>query len=555
MESEETAKQLEYWEKKLVGKYIQLETESKLLAESEQIIHESLLPKPYRVLGPCSICTMDLRMERLNVNTDDNHMVLYDKLNRWDDSERYAEIFDKDMRFVLIYDIRQTQKTTLVGFAGFNFSFEETASDFEVPVLYCYELQVRGEYRGAGIGQKLIRTLQEFMRKYQMTKLMLTCFTENARAVSFYRREGFESDEISPEWYDDSKEHGYIIMSMENSQQQSNSSDISPINPSDNNGDAQADNVLIQPENNINTSVLINESDSNQKQVIEQSIVVEEPVAVVEKLAVVVEKPVAVVEEPVAAVEEPTVVVEEPTVVVEEPAVVEEPVAVVEEPVAVVEEPVAVVEEPVAVVEEPVAVVEEPVAVVEEPVAVVEEPVAVVEEPVAVVEEPVAVVEEPVAVVEEPVAVVEEPVAVVEEPVAVVEEPESVMVAEPASSEEPIVLNKSAYSEEPVVVENFSTLRNAVDLLQENTDSQINKADDQNVPIMTTFIGESNIKTTDDNYNLHHIKQSPQDSIVPQKLNSPVKPSKEGSKPIIETSKKSLQNSKPTKKKSACVVM
>ena len=257
--------------------------------------------------------------------------------------------------------------------------------------------------------------------------------------------------------------------------------------------------------NNVNKDLLISLNDFNNlldheneenndyvSEVIEEPVVVEEPVIVEEP--VVIEEPVVVEEESV--IEEP-VVVEEPVVIEKEP-VIEEPVVIEKEPV--IEEPVVdeliveesfdnevisysneketqteiytepVIEEPVVieeeVIEEPV-VVEEPVVIEEEVIEepVIEEPVVieeeVIEEPV-IVEEPVVIEEEVIeeSVIEEPVVieeeVIEEPVVIEEE---VIEEPVVIeeVIEEPVIVEEPVVIEEEVIEEpvieEPVVIE------------------------------------------------------------------------------------------------------
>ncbi|KIR57129.1 hypothetical protein I315_00292 [Cryptococcus gattii Ru294] len=123
------------------------------------------------------------------------------------------EMFDPTSRFVLAlggtpsgtsdkgppgkrqFDIQEHE---LLGFCEFRFDVEETLSDRLAEVVYCYELQLKPSVQKQGMAKKLIGILEDIGRLRNMEKIMLTCLKNNDSALSFYRHQGFEADEIDP---------------------------------------------------------------------------------------------------------------------------------------------------------------------------------------------------------------------------------------------------------------------------------------------------------------------------------------------------------------------
>lgn len=110
------------------------------------------------------------------------------------------------------------QEHELFGFCEFRFDVEETLSEKLAEVVYCYELQLRPSVRKQGIAKQLIGILEDIGRLRKMEKIMLTCLKNNASALSFYRRQGFEADEIDPtrmseEEPENGEEVDYVILS------------------------------------------------------------------------------------------------------------------------------------------------------------------------------------------------------------------------------------------------------------------------------------------------------------------------------------------------------
>ncbi|KAL1408190.1 hypothetical protein Q8F55_004995 [Vanrija albida] len=86
----------------------------------------------------------------------------------------------------------------LLGFASFRFDTEETAGVEDAEVIYCYEVQLAPEARGAGLAGQLMAELEGIGAARGMDKAMLTCLASNTPALRFYAKAGYTPDEIDP---------------------------------------------------------------------------------------------------------------------------------------------------------------------------------------------------------------------------------------------------------------------------------------------------------------------------------------------------------------------
>ncbi|KAJ1914062.1 hypothetical protein H4219_004951 [Mycoemilia scoparia] len=142
----------------------------------------------------------------------------------WSKSNKLKELKNPDMRYLLIYtnptgsandtdEISSSPPThtvasiftpdNLVGFAAFDFSFEETmepnsSDDKEVPIIFCYEIQLEPSLRGKGLGKLLMNTMFQIGAEWDMQSVFLNTFNDNNLANNFYHKLGFRPDPISP---------------------------------------------------------------------------------------------------------------------------------------------------------------------------------------------------------------------------------------------------------------------------------------------------------------------------------------------------------------------
>ncbi|PLW09214.1 hypothetical protein PCASD_18314 [Puccinia coronata f. sp. avenae] len=132
-------------------------------------------------------------------------------------SEKERELFHPDARFLLAshqgqrggeeeddhhqHQHQQHETEGIVdGFLMWRFDWEECMSveEGELEVAYCYEIQLRPDTRGKGIGKRMMEMLEQIGASWGMKKVMLTVQTENQSAAAFYRALDFFPDEISP---------------------------------------------------------------------------------------------------------------------------------------------------------------------------------------------------------------------------------------------------------------------------------------------------------------------------------------------------------------------
>ncbi|GJJ69576.1 N-alpha-acetyltransferase 40 [Entomortierella parvispora] len=86
-----------------------------------------------------------------------------------------------------------------VAMVHFQFVEEETMTDRDAEVAYCFEIQVTPGYQRKGIGAYLIGLLESIGKQAAMDKVMLTVFKANTSAIKFYIDQlKYKYDEISP---------------------------------------------------------------------------------------------------------------------------------------------------------------------------------------------------------------------------------------------------------------------------------------------------------------------------------------------------------------------
>uniref|UniRef100_A0A914DE69 N-alpha-acetyltransferase 40 n=1 Tax=Acrobeloides nanus TaxID=290746 RepID=A0A914DE69_9BILA len=103
------------------------------------------------------------------------------------------------------YIIVKNSKKKHIGYTHYRFDM-----DNDVPVVYCYELQVDKSYQNKGIGSLLLQILENLAKNSGMEKVMATVFAFNAPSLGFFHRNGFSTDLTCPDPEDDCD---YLILS------------------------------------------------------------------------------------------------------------------------------------------------------------------------------------------------------------------------------------------------------------------------------------------------------------------------------------------------------
>ncbi|KAI9173173.1 hypothetical protein H9P43_007304 [Blastocladiella emersonii ATCC 22665] len=139
--------------------------------------------------------------ESLFALVKENMEPIYDEAEQWDDANKRRDMDAPEQRFLVLTDRATSHVAALL---MFQFSTDDHPDfDWEVPVGYLYEVQVRAAFQGRGLGAFLVRVADAVGRENKMEKLMLTVYKVNTAAIAFYRRLGFAIDGISPSNYVD----------------------------------------------------------------------------------------------------------------------------------------------------------------------------------------------------------------------------------------------------------------------------------------------------------------------------------------------------------------
>lgn len=107
---------------------------------------------------------------------------------KWSPTKKRKEMKLPDMKYIIL-----TKERQVIGFVSFMITYED---GYEV--LYIYEIHFVPSWQGKGLGKKLINVVEDIGRKVGVTKVMLTVFKANQRAVDWYFRLGYAEDEFSP---------------------------------------------------------------------------------------------------------------------------------------------------------------------------------------------------------------------------------------------------------------------------------------------------------------------------------------------------------------------
>ncbi|KAF9578033.1 N-alpha-acetyltransferase 40, partial [Lunasporangiospora selenospora] len=137
-----------------------------------------------QALGLFALDLVEANMKELYVKSKDG----------WCREDKETEMQDTLSRYLISFD-----NETPVAMVHFQFVEEETMTDEDAEVVYCFEIQVVPGYQRRGIGAYLIRLLESIGHQSHMDKLMLTVFKANKSAMRFYMDQlSYGLDEISP---------------------------------------------------------------------------------------------------------------------------------------------------------------------------------------------------------------------------------------------------------------------------------------------------------------------------------------------------------------------
>ncbi|KAG7340845.1 acyl-CoA N-acyltransferase [Nitzschia inconspicua] len=138
--------------------------------------------------------------------------------------EKRDEFLHSNARFLILQSETTTTTTTpqqqepssssLAAFVHFRFEYDDEESP-TCAVLYVYEIQVQQQYRGQGIGKRLMEIVHTMGRSQNMSKVVLTVFQSNVNAMRFYRDTlGYTIDDTSPSRFGQPEDYEILSLSL-----------------------------------------------------------------------------------------------------------------------------------------------------------------------------------------------------------------------------------------------------------------------------------------------------------------------------------------------------
>jgi N-alpha-acetyltransferase 40 len=114
----------------------------------------------------------------------------YDKSDiKWSRSKKLKEMKLPDMKYIILED----PERKLAGFVSFMVTYEDGHE-----VVYIYEIHFPPAWQGRGLGKKLMHDVESIAEAVGVSKVMLTVFRSNSRAIDWYTKLGYVEDEFSP---------------------------------------------------------------------------------------------------------------------------------------------------------------------------------------------------------------------------------------------------------------------------------------------------------------------------------------------------------------------
>jgi N-alpha-acetyltransferase 40 len=112
----------------------------------------------------------------------------------WSRTKKRKEMKLPDLRYLMLsVPTVSDDNSGLAGFISFMITYEDGNE-----VIYIYEIHLCAAWRGKGVGKHLMRAVETIGANVGVEKAMLTVFKANERAVQWYRKSGYATDEFSP---------------------------------------------------------------------------------------------------------------------------------------------------------------------------------------------------------------------------------------------------------------------------------------------------------------------------------------------------------------------
>lgn len=150
----------------------------------------------------------EITIQHVNYDNPDHQHAILDLLNMYSqDPMGSAAPLEEANRLRLVEGLRSHPcSLVLLAYAGETAvgiltAFEDFSTFAALPLLNIHDIAVRPEYRGCGVGQKLLEMIESVARSRGCCKLTLEVRKDNQPAQRLYRRFGFGEGEAAMEFW------------------------------------------------------------------------------------------------------------------------------------------------------------------------------------------------------------------------------------------------------------------------------------------------------------------------------------------------------------------
>ncbi len=150
--------------------------------------------------APWCMCMSGLRIRRMNFMDVDAVVKVEQETftTPWSRAAFEAETSDNELAYYLVVD----DSGTIAGYAGMWLIIDEA---------HVTNIAMSAAYRGAGLGEKLVRALMELARERGAVSMTLEVRVSNEKAQSLYAKLGFVPRGKRRNYYTDNREDALIM--------------------------------------------------------------------------------------------------------------------------------------------------------------------------------------------------------------------------------------------------------------------------------------------------------------------------------------------------------
>jgi GNAT superfamily N-acetyltransferase len=142
-------------------------------------------------------------LEEFTFNVIENHLkTLYEETWGWEGDEKAAELYDSSARF--LFAVPDVDPPEPFGFVHYRFELDRTET-----ALYIYDIHVRDDVMGKGLGKALLQTLEFLALKLRLDAVIVTILKANTQGMGFFGHMKYVQHASSPSVQDPESAHEY----------------------------------------------------------------------------------------------------------------------------------------------------------------------------------------------------------------------------------------------------------------------------------------------------------------------------------------------------------